>query len=248
MSVQPRHDVARPVEALSLLFNVVAVMGLGIATPLRRGPEWGAAGPLLVTSRRDYDATGGHAAVSGDVAEDLGLARRFRGHGLPVRCLLGGGLVRFRMYRDLRGLVGGWRKNMATGARRTPLVLAAATALWISALITAAGWIAGSLGGSGGALALAAGCYALVAVQVAVLGRVVGRFGPAAALWPVLVATFVVVVAWSALSTFVLHRVTWADRTIDLTAGARGAGVGAVRTVAPAGPGASPRDPGSTAG
>lgn len=213
VSVQPRHDVARPVEALSLVCNVVAVMGLGIATPRRRHAGWGAAGPVLATSRDELARAGGHAAVAGDVAEDLGLAAAFRAAGLPVRCVLGGGQVRYRMYRDLPGLVRGWRKNMATGARRTPLPLRLGTALWVTALLAAALAVVELLSRAPGAAAL---LYGAVAAQVAVLGRRVGRFGPAAAVWPVLVVAFVGIVASSAVATFVRRRVTWSDRRIDL--------------------------------
>lgn len=216
-SVQPRHDVRRPVEALSLLFNVVGVMGLGLGTPVRSLGGWGAAGPLLVTATADYRAVGGHAAVRSEVAEDLALAARYRAAGLPVHCLLGGDRVRFRMYRDLGSLLQGWAKNMATGATRTPAVLGLAIAVWIGGLVAATVAVAGLVaGGTLAGSATALGLYAAVAAQVAVLGRRVGRFGPAAVLWPVLLAAFVAVVAWSGVATFVLRRVTWSDRAIHL--------------------------------
>jgi 4,4'-diaponeurosporenoate glycosyltransferase len=217
VSVQPRHDVGGPIEALSLVFNVVAVMGLGLGSPLWRRPGWGAAGPLVVARREHYDRAGGHAATPGDVAEDLALAASFRRVGLPVRCVLGGEVVRFRMYRDLRGLLEGWSKNMATGARRTPALLGLGTALWITGLLAAASAVVDRLDGSAASVATAGGIYALVTAQVAILGRSVGRFGPAAAAWPLLVAVFVAVVGWSAVATFLVRRVTWSDRSIDLS-------------------------------
>lgn len=214
VSVQPRHDTRRAVEGLSLPFNVVAVMGLGIGVPGRRRPGWGAAGPLLVTDRADLAAAGGYAAVRAEVAEDLALAAAYRRAGRPVTCVLGGDQVRFRMYRGLRDLLLGWRKNMATGARRTPPVLGLAVALWVAALVGGAVEVGRAL--AGGAPTLAAALYVAGVAQLAVLGRRVGRFGAAAAVWPVLVAVFVAVVAWSAVSTFVLRRVRWSGRTIRL--------------------------------
>jgi len=216
VSVQPRHDVGGPVEGLSLLFNVVGVMGLGIAVPGPRRPGWGVAGPLLVTAREDLARVGGFGAVRREVVEDLALAAAYRRSGRPVWCLLGGDQVRYRMYRRLRDLLVGWRKNMAAGARRTPPLLGVGTALWVAALAAAAVEVARPLVGSGPSPAVAVALYVVVAVQVGVLGRRVGRFGPAAVLWPVLVATFVAVFTWSAVSTFVLRRVRWSGRTIRL--------------------------------
>ncbi len=212
VSVQPHHHPRRPVEALSLPFNVIAVMGLGIGSLLPPRQEWGAAGPCLVLARRDYDAIGGHHAVRAAVAEDLALAERAVAAGLPVRCLGGGSLLHFRMYRDLRGLVEGWGKNVATGARHTPLLRSLGTVLWITALLTLALRIPGLPLASGGAL------YLAVAVQVFLLGRQVGRFGAAALVWPVLLAGFVAVFALSAARTVLLRRVRWSGRDVVLAA------------------------------
>lgn len=222
VSVQPRHDTVRPVEALSLLFNVVAAMGLGIGTPRRRFAGWGAAGPLLVTSRDDLAVAGGLAGVRREVAEDLALAAAYRRADRPVTCLLGGDQVRFRMYRGVRELVVGWTKNIATGARWSPPVLGAAVALWVAALAAAAVEVVRALAGGGLPMVVAAVVHLAVAVQVGLLGRRVGRFGAAAVVWPVLVAVFVAVFAWSGFATFVLRRVRWSGRTIRLGGDAAG--------------------------
>jgi 4,4'-diaponeurosporenoate glycosyltransferase len=218
LSVQPHHEPERPVEALSLPFNVVALMGLGIGSLLPPRQGWGAAGPCLVTSRADYQAAGGHAAVHGEVAEDVALASRFSAAGAPVRCLAGGDRVRFRMYRDLRGIVEGWSKNMATGARQTPRLRGLAIALWVTASLAAAGALVGAPttpSVSGPALGL---LYLGGLAQFWAFGRQVGRFGAAALVWPVLIAFFVLVFLWSLASTFLVRRVRWSGRTLRLDA------------------------------
>ncbi len=217
VSVQPDHHVQRPVESLSLLFNVVAVMGLGFGSLLPARHGWAAAGPLMITTRRDYDRAGGHRAVRAEVAEDLALAQRYRAADLPVRCFAGADQVRFRMYRDLRGLLEGWGKNLATGARRAPLLRSAGAALWITSLLVALGTIAGLLTAPTAPLvATALAIYAAVALQVAVLGARVGRFGPAALAWPLLVGVFVAVFAVSAINTYVRRKVRWSGRTLRI--------------------------------
>jgi glycosyltransferase involved in cell wall biosynthesis len=123
LSVQPYHETRRPYEELSAMCNLVAVLaaGLGAVRPPRSSPV--AFGPCLVTSRAGLAAAGGFVAVRADVIEDAALAARYRAAGRPVRCLLGGSTVRFRMYPDgVRALVDGWTKNLAGGARRAPLL------------------------------------------------------------------------------------------------------------------------------
>ena len=223
LSVQPHHHIVRPVEALSLPFNVVALMGLGVGSlvPPRHG--WGAAGPCMITSRAEYEAAGGHRAVRAAVAEDLALADRFSEAGLPVQIRGGAGDVRFRMYRDLPGIFEGWSKNVATGARRTPFLRSIGVGLWITSLLVALGAVFGgdAVPAVSGLPAVAA-LYAAVALQVGVLGRRVGRFGPAAAAWPVLALFFVGVFTWSAGRTFLLRQVRWSGRTLHLTGGDAG--------------------------
>ena len=222
LSVQPHHHIVRPVEALSLPFNVVALMGLGVGSlvPPRHG--WGAAGPCMITSRDAYRSAGGHRSVRRAVAEDLALADRFVESGQPVQVRSGAGDVRFRMYRDLRGLFEGWSKNVATGARRTPLLHSVGVGLWITSMLIGVGGVfRGAVPAASGLLAVAV-LYAAVAVQVAVLGRRVGRFGPAAAAWPVLAVFFVAVFTWSAGRTFLLRQVRWSGRTLHLSGGDAG--------------------------
>lgn len=215
VSVQPKHRTERPFESLSLLFNVVAVMGLGVGSLVPPRHEWGAAGPCLVTSRADYDRIGGHASVAGAVAEDLALADGYRQVGLPVRCFGGGDAICFRMYRNGHDLFQGWAKNVATGARRTPVLRALGVAVWVSALISMLLVLVSSPGTALGWSTVAV-LYAAAAFQVGVLGSRVGRFGFAAVVWPVLIAAFVVIFACSAVQTIVFRRTHWSGRSIPL--------------------------------
>jgi len=206
VSVQPRHEVRRPYEHLSALFNVVALMGAGAG---RRRPS-GVFGPVLASSVLDYRASGGHAAVSGAVVEDLALADRYRDAGLAISLFVGGRDIRFRMYpRGLSQLVEGWTKNFASGAGATPPVRLALIAGWVSALVS----ITVNVGGSAAFAAL----YVLAVVQLAVLFRRVGNYSIATALaFPALVVFFVGVFAWSAYRTLVRRTVSWSGRDIAI--------------------------------
>lgn len=214
VSVQPEHRIKRSFEAFSMLFNVIAVMGLGVGSLLPPRKEWGASGPCMVTSRADYDLMGGHAAVAGEIAEDLALAECYGAGGLSVRCFGGSGQIWFRMYRNGHDLFQGWTKNVATGARHTPVLRALGVAAWMTALISVlillvtspatVGWpVIGLL-------------YVATAFQVAILGSRVGRFGLAGLVWPVLVVAFLVIFFVSIVQSFVLRRAWWSGRSIPM--------------------------------
>lgn len=75
-------------------------------------------GQCIFTRRDAYDAVGGHAAVRGEVAEDLMLAQRYFEAGRRVALVLGPEQLSTRMYTSLRELVEGWSKNVYAGGRR----------------------------------------------------------------------------------------------------------------------------------
>jgi hypothetical protein len=244
LSVAPYHATERPYEELSAACNVVSALGTGAfaGPPGRAVPALtrAAFGPCLVTSAAAHRAVGGHAAVRGEVVEDVALAANYRAAGRPVRCLTGGDAVAFRMYPDgLAQLVEGWSKNLAAGAGttgpRAPLALAGAVA-WVAACV-AVGWdglaalgglVAGAvgLGTDGGAGGLPAGAvwtaaaWAAVAAEMRWMLRRLGAFRWwTAVLFPIPLVAFVAVFFRSLGLTYVRRRVTWRGRQIALRAG-----------------------------
>src|SRR6516225_3861277 len=67
---------------------------------LAEGAAAKANGQFLMVRREAYDAAGGHAAVHGEVLEDVALARRVKGAGSRLWFGYGGGIIRVRMYRS----------------------------------------------------------------------------------------------------------------------------------------------------
>ena len=226
VSVQPFHSVVRPYEQLSMYFNVMSLMASGAFTR-RTGQRPMAFGPCLLTSRADYERAGGHAAVRGEILDDVELALAFDRAGLPVRCAVGGPAVRMRSYPGgLRQLADGWTKNVASGAsaaRRGPALGALA---WMCAHHAAGVGLLMALGevAVGHALPLTYGSLAVWAVawvgfawQLRAILRRVGSFAWWTwVLFPAALLAFDVLFARSALLTVVRRSVSWRGRPVDL--------------------------------
>jgi glycosyltransferase involved in cell wall biosynthesis len=70
-------------------------------------------GQYLLVSREAYEAVGGHAAVAGDLLEDVALARAVKQAGYRIFFRFGGDAVRTRMYCSFAQMREGWTKNLA---------------------------------------------------------------------------------------------------------------------------------------
>lgn len=76
-------------------------------------PIAAANGQYILIKREAYDAVGGHAAVAGEILEDVALARAVKASGRKLRFRYADDAVRTRMYRNFRQLRDGWTKNLA---------------------------------------------------------------------------------------------------------------------------------------
>jgi glycosyltransferase involved in cell wall biosynthesis len=77
-----------------------------------QSPAAAANGQYLLVRRDAYDAIGGHAAVSGEVLEDVGLARGAKAAGLGLYFAPGAEIACVRMYSNFRAMWEGWTKNL----------------------------------------------------------------------------------------------------------------------------------------
>jgi glycosyltransferase involved in cell wall biosynthesis len=211
VSVQPYHRTEKPYEQLSVLFNLVGLM----AVPM--GPGCGVAfGPALLTSRADYERSGGHAAVAGKVVEDWFLGHCYEQAGLPVSASIGYGQLAYRMYPGgLRDMVIGFDKNFATAAGEVRWPRMVAVLLWLSGLFWAAWCLPAALLGwpmvGNPALGWNGLLYGAYALQLLLLTRRVGRFRWINLVFPVPVLFFLGVFL---LAIFNLERgqVQWKGR------------------------------------
>ena len=69
-------------------------------------------GQYILIRREAYEAVGSHAAVAGDILEDVALARAVKNSGRRIRFRYAADRVRTRMYRSYGQLRDGWTKNL----------------------------------------------------------------------------------------------------------------------------------------
>ena len=130
-------------------------------------PAAAANGQYLLIIREAYEAVGGHAAIAGNILEDVALARAVKSSGRKIFFRYGGDAVRTRMYRTFEQMLEGWTKNLALLFPH-PIRLAALRLAQF--VLSIAGVVAGIVLLTHGFLAPAAWCFALSAALGSVFG------------------------------------------------------------------------------
>jgi glycosyltransferase involved in cell wall biosynthesis len=108
-----------------------------------RQPDAAANGQFLLLLREVYEKLGGHAAIAGQILEDVALARRVKGAGYGIYFTAPFGTVRTRMYRSFRAMWQGWTKNLypLMGGKPTSVLVEIADAFpWIECLLIGLVW------------------------------------------------------------------------------------------------------------
>jgi hypothetical protein len=175
-----------------------------------RRPSLAAAnGQFLLVTATGYRRAGGHAAVRGEVLEDIALLRavkRAGGRGGPID---GSRLAACRMYDGWPALRDGYAKSLWAAVGGSPTAgiaaVAALTAVWV---LPAAAALRGSRVGG-------------VAYAAGVAGRMAVAAGTGGRLWPDALAHPLSILALDALMvrSVVGHRrgtLTWRDRPVVL--------------------------------
>jgi glycosyltransferase involved in cell wall biosynthesis len=78
----------------------------------RKSADAAANGQYILMRRQAYRAVGGHAAIAGEILEDVELAKRVKQTGRGIYFAPGAGIVRTRMYRSFGAMWEGWTKNL----------------------------------------------------------------------------------------------------------------------------------------
>ena len=193
---------------------VAAMLPLRLV-PVTRAPSLSMAnGQWLAFPRATYDAIGGHAAVHGQVVEDVALGRRVKACGYPLVVCAAPSLLAVRMYDGAAAMREGFRKNLypLLGGRRLPFAagLAMLSLAWLYPFV-------GALRGSSTAL-LALGMLTALRTAGALL---FGQGWRTVVLHPLgaLLATRLAVESWIGHER---GRVRWKGRAVAAPAPATG--------------------------
>ena len=115
LSYSPEQEVHSLVEraVMPVIFSELAATYPPAEVSNPNSPLAAANGQFLLISRSAYDAIGGHAAVAGEILEDVRLAQRVKQSGRKMFFRYGADVLSTRMYRSYRDLRDGWTKNLA---------------------------------------------------------------------------------------------------------------------------------------
>jgi 4,4'-diaponeurosporenoate glycosyltransferase len=220
LSIQPYHKTRNLYEQLSALFNIIVMAGIGTFTVLgRRIKPIGLFGPAVVMKKQYYLDSGGHDKVKGEVLDDVAFGSELQKQGMEVNCLGGKGTISFRMYPNgIRELINGWSKGFAMGAAKTSTPLLIMIVLWICGSIgTTRSLIESIIVTNNLQIAMSGGLYILYAAQIYWMLVRIGNFKFSTALfYPISMAFFVLVFAYSFVRIFLVRSVKWKGREINL--------------------------------
>ncbi|MBF6330177.1 glycosyltransferase [Nocardia transvalensis] len=141
VSPWPYQQAGSPAEALVqplLCWSWASTLPVRVANHSLRPSTAVSCGQFLVFDTAAYHAVGGHAAVAGDVTEDLALGRTLRRAGYRTVLIAAGRVAHTRMYRGAGDLDAGYTRWLwsayGSAAGSTAVGAAAALAYWIPPL------------------------------------------------------------------------------------------------------------------
>jgi hypothetical protein len=164
-------------------------------------------GQFLVLTRRGYDHAGGHAAVRGEVLEDVALLRAVKRSGGRGTLVDGSRLAACRMYEGWPALRDGWTKSLWAAVGGSP------TASLTAAAALTAVFVVPPIAGLRGSRAGLVGFAASVLGRAAVAARTGGRAWPDALAHPLSVLVLDLLVVRSVIG----HRrgtLAWRGRAL----------------------------------
>ncbi|MBK9036027.1 MAG: glycosyltransferase [Myxococcales bacterium] len=157
VSIIPTHRVEAGWERLQGPFQLMLLVAGRAGADADAGARRYSIGQYLLFERGAYERAGGHAAIAGEIAEDLHLAARVVDSGGRFGLVHAPGALGVRMYPEGAGAFArGWRRSFRAG-------LAAAGAGGAAEMIAVIAWLAGVPLGLVVALALAAWPWAIAA-------------------------------------------------------------------------------------
>jgi glycosyltransferase involved in cell wall biosynthesis len=210
ISVWPYQRFEKFYEHLIMPFNLIAISSINSFSLFQKSTPNGVFGPVILTSRSDYEKTGGHLAVKNQVVEDLKIGKIFLEKGIGVTNILGGKIIKFRMYpKGLKQLFEGLSKNMAFGAIQIGMINFLVLGLWFGGIYSSFFYC---LSKSEYLI-----YYPLYALQIYMLISKTGDYSFwDVVFYPLHFLFFLMVFLSSIFKKFILRSVTWKGRKINV--------------------------------
>jgi hypothetical protein len=210
VSPWPRPVAHGPAERLVqplLPWLWATTLPLRLAERSRRPSLAAANGQFLVLGRRGYARAGGHAAVRGEVLEDIALLRAVKRSGGRGVAVDGSRLAACRMYEGWPALRDGYAKSLWSAVGGSPAASAAAAAVLTAVYVLPP--LAALRGSRAGLVGYVAG----------VAGRAVSAAGTGGRVWPDVLAhpVSILVLDWLMARSLVGHRrgtLSWRGRRL----------------------------------
>ena len=123
LSVEPQFEWNRffqkltfPILALgtACMFPIFTVNKKGSKVTLSNGQ-------YLMVKREVYEACGGHEKIKGKILEDVALIENIKAKGFSYHLIMGRGMEKVRMYRDIKSFWRGWGRILFLGMKRNLL-------------------------------------------------------------------------------------------------------------------------------
>jgi len=210
ISVWPYQRFEKFYEHLIMPFNLIAISSINSFSLFKISNPIGVFGPVILTSRSDYEKTGGHLAVKNQVIEDLKIGKIYLEKGIGITNILGGEIIKFRMYpKGPKQLFEGLTKNMAFGATQIGIINLIAICLWFGGIYSSFFYC---LSQSEYLI-----YYPLYALQICMLISKTGDYSFwDVVFYPLHFLFFLIVFLSSIFKKFILRSVTWKGRKIDV--------------------------------
>jgi len=200
----------------SILGMILYVAGpLGAINDPKKPRQALANGQYILVSRRAYDALGGHAALRGEIVEDIAFARRIKDDGRFRYILVGGrSIASVRMYRSFDEIWLGFTKNVYIGANGNLAALGLGVAFMLLISIVPPALAARALVRRRYPEAIEAVACTIAIIATASWGmRRAGFSRKLALLQPLGCAIFAAIIANSTFSVLTGRGVSWRGRT-----------------------------------
>jgi len=210
ISVWPYQRFEKFYEHLIMPFNLIAVSSINSFSFFDKLNPIGIFGPVILTSRSDYEKTGGHLAVKNNVVEDFEIGKIYLEKGIGVINLLGGEIIKFRMYpKGLRQLFEGLTKNIVSGAIKIGIMNFLVIFLWFVGIYSS---FFSCLTKSEYLI-----YYPLYVLQIYILISKTGDYSFLdVVFYPLHFLFFLIVFMSSIFKKFILRSVTWKGRRINV--------------------------------